>query len=344
MTVSVWTPTLDVEIDGNPVTAVVSGRVTETADDATKRAYLSFATEPTWAKGDTLEITAGGGYNHVQRFYGTIVSGEKLNSDGSFQLTAYGPLWQLSRYSNAYVNGLTLAQIAPPLSTEEEIVEAALAIGGIANIGTIEGTGLIRGDLAPAPFAWDNGATLLSYIRGIDAASLGYRLVEEGANISRRLFSRRPAVTPDRTFTEGVDIFGGARSSKSDLERFHAWSVTGFKFSGADAIFTTSPDPPGTVAIRPFQSDMIERALEADPGNGLSAEAVLDWLLDEEDYDRVRVYGLSTPRDEDVLIGETHLIASMPLLGVSANFVVVSRTIEFSAQWFTQTFDYEGGV
>jgi hypothetical protein len=345
VTTSIWTPTVTVEIDGLEVEQVQSGRVTVSMDDAVKRAYLHFAEEPTWAKGDTLEITAGGGYNHLSRFIGNVVTGEYLNSDGSFQITAYGPLWQLGKYFNPNASGLTLTDLLGGPGTDEAIVTEVLDRMGITNVGTIEGTGIVRGTLNPGAFTWNRGVAALAYLRGLDQGSLGYRLVEEGEDISRRFLSRRPEVSSDKTFTEGVDIFAGARTTKTDLNRYHAWSVSGYDAGeGAGPVTSTFPDPPGTTAVRTFQSNMIERALEADAGTGLSAEAVREYLQDEEDHERVLVRSLATPRDEEVTIGETHLIASLARLGVNENLVVVARTVEFTAQWFTQTFDYEGGT
>jgi len=345
VTVSVWTPTLEVEIDALPVSSIIGGRITETIDDPVKRAYLNFATEPAWAKGDVLEITCGGGYNHVLRFYGNVVTGEYLNSDGSFQLTAYGPLWQLSKRFNPNPNGLTLTDLLGGPGTDQAIVTAVLAALGIANIGTIEGTGITRGSLAPSAFTWNRGVSGLAYLRELDRGSVGYRMVEEGEDISRRFLSRRPVITPDATFTEGVDIFSGARTTKTDLDRYSAWAVSGFNYGDdSDPVYSVDPDPPGAVPIRTLQSDMIERTLDASPGVGLSAEAVRQFLQDEEDHDRLFVRSLSTPRDDVIAIGDTHLIASLARLGINENMVVVSRTVEFNAQWFTQTFDYEGGT
>jgi hypothetical protein len=70
---------------------------------------------------------------------------------------------------------------------------------------------------------------------------------------------------------------------------------------------------------------------------------VLDWLITEEDHDRVAISGLATPRDALVTIGETHHITS-PRLSVDANFCVVSHDIDISGSRFTQSFAYEGGA
>lgn len=344
MTATVWTPTLSVEINGAAVGYATSARVGVTMADQMHRAYVNFRTAPVWAQGDELEIIAGGGYNHLSRFSGTITAGDYLNSDGSFQVTAYGPLYQLAKYFQPNPSGLTLAEFVGVSGTDQEITEAVLDTVGVVDIGTILGTSIVRGALAPAAFHWRRGVNALSYLNSLDAASIGYRLVEEGADISRRLLSRRPALSASKTFTEGVNIMAGARTTKSDLQRFAAWSVTGYNFGGGDGpVSTVFPDPPGAVAIRTFQSEMIERALDADPGTGLSAETVLDWLIDEEDHDMVKIGSLTTLRDESVTIGDTHQITAARL-AVSARFVVVSKSIEISATRFSQTFDYEGGT
>lgn len=332
-----------VEIEGSEVGYVRSARVSVTYDDQMHKAYVNFQREPTWAEGDTLEVFGGGGYNHLSRFYGTIIAGDNLLSDNSFQITAYGPSYQLTKYFVPGANGLSLAELLGVSGTDQAIVSATLAQAGAVDIGTILGTGIVRGALAPAAFHWRRGTNALAQIKRIDEASLGYKLVEEGADLSRRLLSKRPAVSASKTFTEGLDIMD-ARATKSNAQRWAAWSVTGYNFGAGDGAVTgLYPAEPGSVAVRTFQSDMIERALNADPGTGLSAEDVLDWLRDEEDHAQVRVGGLSTLRDESVTIGETHQITSARL-NVNAKFVVVSKNVEIGPTRFTQAFDYEGGT
>lgn len=344
---SVWTPTVSVLLNGSPLSGVTKARASASFTDQVSKAYVQVHPAPTWIEGDTLVVTMGGGNNDVTRFTGVVYEGDYLNDDPTFELVARGPLEKARRYRNNVPNGLTLDDLTGGPATDQVIARAVLTTAGVSFVsGNIDGTGITRGSLAPSAYTWRNGETALDYLARLSQASVGYRMVETiGGAVLRVQVYGRPDGTSVFTLTEGVDIFGGGHTQRETFSKYTAVTITGFDYGDGNGRVTFSdPDPtPGGVDPFVFSSDMIERALDADAGQGISAEAVGAWARAEVNRETIRTSSVSTPRDDLFGPGQTHTIDS-PRLGLTSEKMwLFAVTCEVNDQWFTQTMDYIGG-
>lgn len=209
------------------------------------------------------------------------------------------------------------------------------------------GAHVLCGTIAPQSFEWSQGQTGLDYIQSLDQISvdgsplLGYRTFdEEGGYVKRFGIRMEPAVSPDLTFTEGVDIFSGT-APHSILALRNRVLVTGNDpgdGSGAVnyAIGTGSPQ-----LVESISNPMIERQLDADLGggalHGFACENVATYYLDQFNQPQTQTT-FTTWRDDVVLLADTVLVASTARLGVDQNFWVqrVTRAIDGTGK-FRQT-------
>lgn len=347
MTVTVFTPYVQCTINGSqPSQQVAKARVESSFADPVSRGYVTFHSAPSWGHGDDVTIAMGNGTNNVTRFTGTVFEGDYLNSGPTFELVCRGPLWRVQKYRNPYPKGLTLLDLTGGPATDEAIARAVLDVVGVSyNSGNIGGTGIVRGGLAAVAYTWRKGEGALEYLQRLSKASLGYRMIETiGGDIFRVQVLGRPRGSSDFSFTEGIDIFEGAHTQRSTFETYTAWSVNGFDYGdGLGPVNFSVPTDPGSAEVFTFSSEMIERALESDPGGGVSAELVLEYVRAESDHEIVKISGLSTPRDELYGPGQTHNVNSA-LVGVTGeNLWVMGVTAQGDDQWFTHTFEYVGG-
>lgn len=343
MTVLVYTPYVQVTINGSqPSQPVARARVESSFADPTSRGYVTFHEAPSWGQGDELTITMGNGTNNLLRGTFTILEGDYLNAGPTVELVGRGPLWRVQKFRNPYPKGLTLQDLTGGPATDQAIAQAVLDVVGVSNIGSIGGTGIVRGELAAVAYTWHKGESALDYLQRLSKASLGYRMIEStDGNIHRTQVFGRPQGASEFSFTEGQDIFEGAHTQRSTFERYVAWSVSGFDYGdGLGPVNFSNPSDPGGVEVYEFSSDMIEKALASDPGSGVSAEEVENYIEAESDHEIVVIQGMSTPRDDLIGPGQTHTINS-PLLGVNGERVwCLGVSAEVDDRWFTQTMEY----
>ena len=350
MTVQVYAPYCTATISGTAIdTQLLRGARVETSfADPVSRGYVKCLEDPGFSQGDTVTITMGNGDNNITRFSGTILQGDWLNSGPTFELVCRGPLLKVSKYRNNRPNGFLLDDLTGGPATDEAIAQAVLNICGISggDIGSIGGTGIVRGGAAAVAYTWRQGETGLDYLSRLSKASLGYKIVEspeDGNNIYRVQVLSQPGGAAEFTLTEGVDIFEGGHTQKATFETAVAWQVTGFDYGdGLGAVSFSNPTtiPNGTVPYA-FSSEMIERNTNADTRPGISCETVLAYVQNETDHTIVKVSGISTPRDDLFGPGQIHHITS-DMLGLDDDLVCIAVTCEVDDQWFTQTMEYVG--
>jgi hypothetical protein len=341
---TIFTPQVEVQINGSTVGGVTGARVESSFADPVSRGYAHFRQAPGWGHGDELRISMGNGTNFALRFTGTILQGDYMNTGPSVSIIGRGPLYRLQKYRNNEPKGLGLIELTGGPATDEAIVSAVLDSAGIGH-GSIGGTGVVRGTSAPDGYRWAFGETALEYIQRIDKASLGFRMVESiGGEMFRTQVFGRPRGGSDYTFTEGIDIFEGTHTQRSTFERYQAVAVTGFDYG--DGLGPVSFSIPSGLSqgqqAYAFHSNLIESIDGSDPRGGISAEAVANYLLEETDREVVKVSGLSTPSDVLVGPGQTHSVI-VPLAGVTEPLWVLGVSIEVDEDNFTQTFEYIGG-
>jgi len=344
----VYTPYVSATLNGSPIDGVRKGRVVSSFSDPVSRLYLSVYPAITVAENDTITITMGSGTNNVLSGTGTIYEYDYTNSGPTFEIIARGPLFRAKRYKNNVANGLTLDDLTGGPATDEAIAKAVLDVVGITyNPLDIGGTGLTRGDLAPAAYTWRQGESAFDYLTRLSKASLGYRMVETiGGDVERIQVLGRPRSTSSFSFEQGVDIFGGARTAFDASARTSAITVTGYDYGdGAGPVTFTRPDPvPAGVEPYVYSSEMIERAFEGDPGGGISAANVgITLVLPEVDRVLLRLGGFRTPRDDLFQPGQTHQVNASYLGLTNELLQCMSVTRECDQQWFTQTLEYLGG-
>lgn len=347
MTATVWAPYVSAVLNGSVVSGIVKARVVSTISDPVTKAYITIYPAISWTQGMSLTISLGAGVHNVLRFTGTVYEGDYLNSGASFALVARGPLYKAQKYRNNVPNGLTLDDLTSGPATDEDIAKAVLTVAGVSYTGSdIGGTGITRGTLAPSTYTWRNGETALAYLQRLTQASLGYRMIETiGGAVKRVQVFGRPQGTSVYTLTEGVDIFDGGHTQRQTFDSYSAVTISGFDYGDGAGAVTFSDPSPTPAGVDPFQfsSTMIERALEADAGDGVSAEAVAANVRAEVNRELIRVNSVQTPRDDLFGPGQTHTVNS-PLLGLTNEPLWLSGvTCEVNGQWFTQTLDYAGG-
>jgi hypothetical protein len=343
-----WTPSVTATLNGTPITGVRKARVISSFTDPVTKIYVTVWTPPALNEGDTIAVTMGAGVNNVLSGTGTIYEGDWLNSGATFEFVARGPLFKAQRYRMNRSNGLTLSDLVGGPADDQTIARAVLTIAGVPfTSGDIGGTSIVRGELAPSAYTWRQGETALGYLNRLASASLGYRMVETiGGTVERVQVVGTPAGSANFTLTQGVDIEAGAHTQKGTFDKFTAVTVKGFDFGdGNGAISFSDPDPtPDGVDPYIYSSDMIERALDADPGNGISCQNVAEnFVIPEVVRETIRVSGVTTPRDDVFIPGQTGQLDSA-LLGLSNERLwLYGVTRECDNRRFTHTLDFLGG-
>lgn len=347
MTVALYTPYSTATRNGVQIGAgIITGARVETSFvDPVSKAYVHCIGAISFNQGDPLTVALGSGVHNVQRFGGTIVTGDWSNTGPTFDLTAYGPLYAAAKYRNSRPNGITLLDLTGGPATDEAIAMAVLDICGVPYSSIhIGGTGIVRGGSAAVAYTWKQGETGLDYLARLTKASLGYKVVEStDFQVHRVQVLGEPSGSLEFTFTEGTDIFEGARVQKTSLGTYEAWQVTGFNYGdGLGAVTHTYPDPipDGTIPYA-YPSEMIERNTDADPRSGISAETVLGFVRSETDHTMVKISGIQTPRDELFGPGQRHHISSS-YLGINQDAMCIAVAVETTPDWFTQTLEHIG--
>jgi hypothetical protein len=316
--------------------------------DPVTKIYVKIYPRIAWAEGDVLAVTMGAGTNNILSGTGFIYTADSANSGASYELQARGPLFKAQRYVNNRTNGITLSELVGGPATDEDIAEAVLTLAGVTfNPVDIGGTGIIRGSLAPDAYTWREGESALGYLVRLSRASLGYRMIESiGGAVKRVQVYGRPQGTAQYSLNEGVDIFAGATTQYDTLGKYTAITVSGFDFGDANGAVKFSIPDPAPAGVEPFvySSEMIERALDADPGGGVSAQTVAeDFVEPEVNRVSISVRGVRTPRDNLFGPGQTHQINSTLLDLSNAKLWLHTVVRECDERWFSQTNDYVGG-
>lgn len=337
---TIYIPNLQVTIGGEPVQAL-SARAEANFADPVSKGYVQFPTEPSWNHGDELSIEMGNGYNQVERFRGTLLQGDYLNNPQTVSLTARGPLHRVLKYRNPNPKGTNLIELTGGPATDEQIVQAVLNTAGIPYV-FIAGTGIVRGAVAPDGFKWKYGESAMEYINRLDQASLGYRLIEslDGGIYRTQVIGRPRGGDSDYLFTEGIDIYEGGQGQRSTYERYEAVTVSGFDYG--DGLGPVSYTNGSANSVFAFSSPMFESIDDSDSRGGLSCAAQADYLYQEVNREVVRLSGMSTPRDDLIGPGQTHVINSL-LLGVQESLWVMGVSCEITINEFVQTMEYIGG-
>lgn len=347
-TATVFTPYVAATLNGVAIEGVRRARVVSSFSDPVTKIYVTCYPRVDWVEGDLLTVSMGSGTNNVLSGTGTIYESSSPNTGSTYELVARGPLFKAARYTNNVANGLTLATLTGGAATDQAIARAVLTKAGVVyDYIDIGGTGITRGSLASDAYTWKQGETALSYLTRLSRASLGYRMIETiGGDVKRVQVFGRPQLTPQFYLTEGVDIFGGAHMQRDAFSKYTVITVTGFDYGGGDGPVDFSNEDPIPAGVEPFMysSEMIERALDADTGSGISAENVLTNFIEPEvNRVSIRVSGLKTPRDDLFAPGQTHEVHSPRMDLDHERLWLYSVTRECDERWFTQTLDYVGG-
>jgi hypothetical protein len=326
---------------------------------------------------------ADGGNGNVLRFTGLLKQYDRTLYPRSITLVAKGPLSRAAEYKpffattaadaqrlaalqSAGVPGLLLtgAHLAgdadPGLetllgsgpATDQNIVLAALErVPDLdPNIATIDGTGTDLGGLPPNALCWGFNETALAFIQRVDSASLGFRTFESiGGSIFRAQVGGWPGSQASAfTFTEGVDIFEG-HSTRTILELKNVARVDGYDYGIGAGVIMFIADGSGGDSPKeiPFSTTLAGRVNAADDGPGFACEDIAAYLLKEWNRELVRLT-LTTPRDDIIGPGQTHLITTatnLPDRLGTAEPLWVQRVdigVDEKGQ-FSQTITYLGG-
>lgn len=267
--------------------------------------------------GDAVSITVNG----ILRWSGFFKQWATTLFPRSPALTAYGPLAQAAQYfpvsTDDNVRGIRLADfMGSTVATDQAIVQTVLTTAGISYTPSdIGGTGTVLGTVAPDQFIWSQTTSAIDFIRAIDQISVSgtgiYKTYEQANKIVRTLIPATPTASADMTLTEGTDILDGSLK-KGILDTYNAVRVTGFDDGTFNPkIFYTVSSNAWQSSVNPrvyaVTNSMIERSLDADAGDGMSAETVANYWLAVLNRERYQVT-LTTPRDDSIDPGDIHLI------------------------------------
>ncbi len=344
MTTTVYVPFAGCTINGNFVQCS-GGRAECSFSDPVSKGYAKFYTDPGgWSHGDEVVLNLGAGINNVECFRGFIMEGDYLNSGPNFELVCRGPLIAAQKFRNNKPKGRTLTDMTGGPAADEAIASAVLSIVGVANVGQIGGTGIVRGATAPDGYTWRKGESALEYLSRLSKASIGYKIAEStDGQVYRAQILTGNQGGVDMALTEGVDIFDGGHTQIETFDTYNAWEVTGFDYGdGLGPVTSRSPDPiPDGSTPFAHSSEMIERNTDADPRSGISCETVLNYLRGESQNAITKIQGLQTPRDD--LVGPGSVVSvDSDMLGVHGSFWVISVVRETTPDWFMQTLELAG--
>lgn len=362
-------------------TNILTARASFGFDKRVSEASIVTPTKPAATYDDAVTLTMGVvGSNVSVRFIGFVRDFRYSPSPRGVETVCRGLLTRAAEYENwedpQLFGGLMIQDLlGTPTGTAPEIVKVVLNKAGVSfTDANIQGSSTVYGDMDEV-FIWHNGnsdnplidlqeagETALSYIERYDTVDADfsavtgsggrYRTFETlGGEVYRFLVGGRPRATEEFTFTETVDILdGNFERSISDTRNY-------FVVTGYDPGDNTGPEsfalqesnafqPDTSKHTYRFSSPMIERSTEAQPGSGMSCERLANVLALE--FNRESVSGwISTHRDDDIGIAQTHLVQApggLPgRLGVAEKLWVQSLDITVDEQGFTQRISYLGG-
>lgn len=311
----------------------------------------------------TIKLYASTAVGVITSFEGWITEIDYTLWPRSVGLVCSGLLIRADTKHNPAVAGTDL--VGANGATDQSIVTAVLNACGLVMgagpgyvNGTIGGTGVTLGAFARQNFLWAEGESGLAYIQRLDEVCLGYRTFDDVAGqINRKLISVVPTASPVATFTEGLDIESGTTQETVTAIRNRV-VVTGYdqglgggpSTSSAQQISNFIPTVFGAAQYvsQQVSSPLIERALAADPGPGLSCEDVATYTLTQTNRKQTKTTFV-TPRDDVISPGDTiaiHGAAGVAdRLGVHTTFWVQNIERELTEKGaFSQTLTCLSGV
>jgi hypothetical protein len=306
--------------------------------------------------GDVLAVRGG---TTERRTITAIASNTSLTVDTAYEYDATGqPYWRL---------GVTDETQVKAVLTKANVPFTPANIGGT---GTVFGTQRWDFDLShTGPFTWPDQEPGLTYTNRIDEVSLAqdaggnwgqYALVETLAgDIFRVLVTSNPQLVGDADFTlvEHVDLLEGS-TSDHDVDHVANRIITEpadpLAFgSTINQYVLAAPSPylPADVPNGPDgypeilyshpQNAMLEKRLTADPGEGMSAEKMAQYLLARLNTELVTAE-IVTHRDDLFGPGQTHMVDSPTRLGITQRMWLRSLSIQLTEEGvFTQRLGLE---
>jgi len=334
---------LNVTLGGSTIGNAYAARVSLGYDMSYGTAQVDIAGE--WPGGnfwDDVNIFVDG-----EHWFSGILTAVDYNFyPRSISMQCRGRMWFLEQTMPpgeiSQTEGYLLQDITGGPPIEPPLVSTVLGIAGVdTNGGSIGGTGVTLGTVAPEEFSWRANESALSYVQRIDQISLGFRTFEStGGQVYRRQISTFPDSGAEMQFTEGVDITE-ATNNRSFQESYDAVRVSGYAVG--DFLEPRVYVAGGGSHLFSFNSPMIERANEGSPGAGISCQALAEYWLGELDRVLVKMR-MTTPRNGDIGPGQVHNIQAGSRLGHSGDLWVQRVDKEYAADGrVSHTMTYVGG-
>ena len=300
---------------------------------------------------DVITIVMGASEASAQlRFTGFYICPTYGYYPQSIKLTCWGKLGRASQQYHSGDTDMSHNLSAPNGhgATDQALVATLLADAGLCSYPTtgypqtnipagIGGTGRILGTISQsAGFAADTSTSGLDFINKLDQICLGYKTwdLADGSIVRQPVTAVPGAIgTQNWTFTEGLDIVKGSNTQDitsaknmavvtgwTGIKNGNTWPVQ-IKQANASLMFGGNQ----WYSQVSMSSAMIEWDLDsrriANNGQGLAADAVANWLLQEQNR-WIENLTLNTPRDDMILPNQTILVNSPTRLGVDRVYYV----------------------
>jgi hypothetical protein len=382
MTVILRRVVLSASVGGVDIPNLLAGRASFSFDSRVSQGTIVTATKPSISQDDELQIVMGvqlkvaGVWTDshvVTRFVGLVRDFQYSYAPRGVATIARGYLTRAAEFENSddpsFLGGMLIPDITGSTTgdTASNIVQAVLTLADVPFSGAnIHSTSTLYGTVYDDAFLWRNGMndsnpdlqeageTALSYSERYDeidavfssGAGGRYRTFETlGGVVYRYLVGGRPRGANDFTLTEGADILD-AQFDRSTVETRNHFPVTGYDPGDGGGPEAYAPTPPTPKKSYRSSSPMIERSLDADPGDGMSCETVSNAVSLE--YNREQVKGwITTFLDDEYGIAQTHLVTTLSGLpdrgGVAEPLWVQGLDDTVDEQGFTQRIGYLGG-
>lgn len=314
-----------------------------------------------------------------RRFTGLVRDYDR-DIEGVTTIYANSPETRLAEYQNSddpgFWGGLTVADLTgSSTATGSQLINAVLGIVGVSvGGGSINDNGVIFNSFGiEDPFIWAAGTdpnglgdmqrpgeTALDYINkicrvmGVSSGGFYRFFSTTGGDLYAFLIGGMPKGSPDFTFTEGVDFLSGKATRRYPAA--NAVLVTGYNFGDGGPDGAGSPEYFRLVNSNPFMSGatpftytfnspLIERSNDSDPGGGMSCETVANAIM--PDVNRQTVY-LPGRLFTNALLGpgQTIQVQGGPLgnMGViGENLWLQDLTVRFDGEGISQDVILIGG-
>lgn len=356
MVVSVRQASLEVVLDGELLTNVISARGEAVADNGWSRCSVFVTSKPglpaEGQEGD-LTVIAGAG-NNVPRFVGKVRQFRPSAFPKAVEIVATGTLAYADEW--APHEDILFEDEFPDGATDQELIEWALGHvpGVVFDTANIEGTDITLGLSAPDAFNWRAGMSAWKYVQRLDRSTL-YRTYQSQDNeIHRVRMIGHPNSTPDFTL-EAVDMLDGATSSR-DTERTRNYVIVrGYNYGPDQALgeawgengFQGPGDVAATRHAEEFSGELIENGVDEDGGDlgndGLDARDIAEQVLLDVNKQFVEA-NVPTWRDDTHGPGLTCLVDAVDRLLIGPEPMwVVRYQWEVGDNGWTATYGMTGG-